>query len=206
MPSSSFMPRGQKSRTLLISWVISIVVIGFAFENIWIDPRIARRFHGFPSFAPESGSTYWLLAFAAISVCCMLLVVGQILLIRRAGVSRLAKGLTALVAVFAILLSVGWFRTTSGYSLVPRLELAEKPHTVSLTWIASTTPSVGYVVYRRKLGSGEGYTALFTDPIHKLTYVDASVINGEKYEYAVKAVDAHGNMSDFSTPTSASIP
>jgi hypothetical protein len=206
MSSSSIVPRKGISRTLVVSWVVSIVIGAFAVENIWIDPRITRRFHRLPSLVPEPGSNSWLLAFGVMGVACVLLIVGQILLLRRAGVSRRAKALTAVAAVIALVLSAGWFRTTNGYSLVPQLALVEKAHAATLTWVASTTPGVGYIVYRRKLGSGNGYAPLFQAPIYKLTYVDASVSSGESYEYTVKAVDAQGHTSDFSAAASASVP
>jgi hypothetical protein len=77
---------------------------------------------------------------------------------------------------------------------------------VSLTWLASTTPSVaGYNIYRASV-SGGPYTKLNTSLISTTAYVDSSVENGKTYYYVATAVDSSGLESAYSNQAMASIP
>jgi hypothetical protein len=49
------------------------------------------------------------------------LMVGQVLLMRRAGVSRNAKIIAGVYVIIALLLSVTWFLVTSGITHAPHL-------------------------------------------------------------------------------------
>jgi fibronectin type 3 domain-containing protein len=60
---------------------------------------------------------------------------------------------------------------------------------VELNWRANTEPDIlGYVVYRREPGEEE-FKRLNESPVTKETYLDADVVAGQEYEYAVTAVD-----------------
>lgn len=66
------------------------------------------------------------------------------------------------------------------------------PHTVTLNWVASTTPGVTYNVLRSTTTGTE--TSLATG-ITAVTYVDSTVVAGQTYFYEVVAVDASNNAS-----------
>jgi hypothetical protein len=79
-------------------------------------------------------------------------------------------------------------------------------HKVSLTWLASTTPTVvGYNMYRASV-SGGPYTKLNSSLISSTNYVDSSVENGKTYFYVATAVDSGGIESTYSNQASANIP
>lgn len=67
-------------------------------------------------------------------------------------------------------------------------------HTVTLTWVASTTSGVTYSVLRGTTAGAETPISGATG-IKVLTYVDAAVVAGTTYFYEVVAVDASGNIS-----------
>jgi hypothetical protein len=61
---------------------------------------------------------------------------------------------------------------------------------ISLVWDESTEPDItGYLVLRGP-ATGETLQALTLDPIEETTYRDTDVQSGERYAYAVQAVDA----------------
>jgi Abnormal spindle-like microcephaly-assoc'd, ASPM-SPD-2-Hydin len=78
-------------------------------------------------------------------------------------------------------------------------------HSVGLTWTASTSPSIGYFIYRRT-----GMTGTFSrldsgiDPLTSFT--DNNVIDGATYFYVVTAVAAGESESQFSEEVSVTIP
>jgi len=78
-------------------------------------------------------------------------------------------------------------------------------HTVSLSWIASTSTVAGYNVYRSTT-SGSGYLKINSSLVSGLTYTDASVTSGTTYFYVTTAVDSSGNESTFSNQATAVIP
>lgn len=63
-------------------------------------------------------------------------------------------------------------------------------HTVSLSWVPSTSLVVGYNVYR-STQSGGPYTKLNSSPIAATTYTDRTVRSGQTYFYVVKAVSSN---------------
>jgi hypothetical protein len=75
-------------------------------------------------------------------------------------------------------------------------------HSVALSWGPSPSPVNGYRVYR---DGGSGFLPL-TSVITNLTYMDATVVSGSTYHYAVTAVDALGDESSFSNQATAVIP
>ena len=87
----------------------------------------------------------------------------------------------------------------SGNGVVP------VPHTVALTWTASTSIVSGYNVYRSTT-SGTGYGKLNGSLVPAVDYSDSSVVNGATYYYVTTAVDASGNESSYSNEASVVIP
>jgi ASPM-SPD-2-Hydin domain-containing protein/BACON domain-containing protein len=79
-------------------------------------------------------------------------------------------------------------------------------HSVSLSWVASTTPNVvGYNIYRGTV-SGGPYAVLNASPNVGLTYTDMAVTAGQTYYYVVTAVDSSGNESVVSNQAAVTVP
>jgi hypothetical protein len=111
----------RKSLTLSLTWLLTAALFAVTIENIWLDPWLRARFPDFPSLAPQPPSVLWILTFAAIGIVCAVLMVGQVLLMRRAGVSRNSKIVAGISVIFGLLLSVTWFLVTSGIAHAPGL-------------------------------------------------------------------------------------
>jgi fibronectin type 3 domain-containing protein len=84
--------------------------------------------------------------------------------------------------------------------------VAAPAYSVSLLWVASTSPNItGYNVYRRT-----GTTGSFTqiNPVLNSTtaYTDSSVTDGQTYYYETTAVNSSNEESAPSTAVSAKIP
>jgi hypothetical protein len=216
MASITFHPPSRKSRTLRLTWLLTIGLFAVTIENVWIDPWLKNKFPDFPSLVPEPPSALWLLTFAAIGIVCVVLMVGQVLLMRRDGVSNGSKIVAGVLVVAALLLSMVWFRVTSGLSAAPRilssikqfhglrLFSSKSAHSVKLNWVASTTPNVGYNIYRLTKSTGR-LEKLTPQPIYALTFTDNNVVDGETYTYFAKAVLA-GVESAQSNLAPAQIP
>ena len=81
-------------------------------------------------------------------------------------------------------------------------------HSVTLTWIASTTSTVtGYNVYRTTT-NGTGYAKINATPVlaPTVTYTDTTVSSGTTYYYVTTAVDVGGAESVYSNQATAAIP
>src|ERR1700751_2810980 len=205
MASTSFQPPMRKSLTLSLTWLLTSILFAVTIENIWLDGWLKSRFSDFPSLAPQPPSILRIGTFAAIGIVCVVLMVGQVLLMRRAGVARNAKIVAGVSVILALLLSVTWFLVTSGISAAPRLLLGRAPsHSVKLTWVASTTPGVTYNIYRVTESTGK-VEKLNSAPITGLTFTDPHPVNGEKYTYYATAV-AGTAESARSNPAKATIP
>jgi hypothetical protein len=76
-------------------------------------------------------------------------------------------------------------------------------HSVTLSWKASTSPVVGYNVYRR---STSGVVKLNLEPITGTNYVDRTVQPGHTYFYVTKSVSPRGTESTASNEVRADIP
>jgi hypothetical protein len=204
MASTPFQPPMRKSLTLSLTWLLTSILYAVTIENIWLDPWLKRRFPDFPSLAPQPPSELWIATFAAIGIVCVVLMVGQVLLMRRAGVARNAKIIAGVSVILALLLSVTWFLVTSGITAAPRSLFYRPPHSVKLTWVASTTPGVTYNIYRRNESTGK-YEQLNTNPITELTFTDPHPVNGESYTYFATAVSGTRESAQ-SNPAPAAIP
>jgi hypothetical protein len=208
MASTHFHPPIRKSLTLSLTWLLTAVLFAVTIENIWLDSWLRSRFPDFPSLAPQPPSALWIITFGAIGIVCVVLMVGQVLLMRRAGVSRNSKIVAGVSVILALLLSLTWFLVTSGITAAPRLLLwRPPPHTVKLTWVASTTPGVTYNIYRvtestRKLEqlNKDPVTGL-TYPVTGLTFTDRNPVNNEKYTYYVTAVGPTGESAPSNLAT-----
>ena len=121
MASPPFQPPVRKSLTLSLTWLLTTALFVVTIENIWLDPWLRSRFPDFPSLVPQPSSDLWIITFGAIGIVCAVLMVGQVLLMRRAGVSRNAKIVAGVSVVLALLLSVTWFLVTSGITHAPGL-------------------------------------------------------------------------------------
>jgi hypothetical protein len=206
MASTPFQPLLRKSLTLSLTWLLTAVLFAVTIENIWLDPWLKSRFPEFPSLAPQPPSAPWIVTFAAIGIVCVVLMVGQVLLMRRAGVSRNSKIIAGVSVILALVLSITWFLVTSGITAAPRLLLHRPVHTVTLKWVASTTPGVTYNVYRVTEFTGK-LEKLNIDPVTELMFTDSHPVSGEKYTYYVTAVagskeSAHSNTASTKIPTS----
>jgi hypothetical protein len=204
MASTSFQPPMRKSLTLSLTWLLTSLLFAVTIENIWLDPWLKSRFPDFPSLAPQPPSVLWIATFAAIGIVCVVLMVGQVLLMRRAGVSRNSKIVAGVSVIMALLLSVTWFLVTSGITAAPRVLSYRPPHSVKLTWVASTTPGVTYNIYRRNEITGD-YEQLNTIPISGLTFTDPHPANGATYTYFATAAKGTSE-SARSNPAPATIP
>jgi|SRR5208283_3182169 len=207
MASTTFQPPRRKSLTLSLTWLLTGALFLVTGENIWLDPWLRARFPDFPSLAPEPPSVLWILTFAAISIVCAVLIVGQVLLMRRPGVSRNSKIVAGAFVIAALLLSVMWFRVTSGLAPAPQVLLFQKPHTVKLTWNPSTTPNVSYNIYRVNNATGISEN-LNANPVTGLTFTDQHPVYGASYTYYATAVanDPAKSESARSNPAPATIP
>ncbi|MFI5110970.1 MAG: choice-of-anchor D domain-containing protein, partial [Terriglobales bacterium] len=77
-------------------------------------------------------------------------------------------------------------------------------HNVNLSWTASTSPVIGYFVYRATQ-SGGAYTELNSAPQAQTTFID-SLPGGATYYYVVTAVDANLVESVTTPEIAATIP
>ena len=80
-------------------------------------------------------------------------------------------------------------------------------HSVTLTWVASTSSNVaGYNVYRGTTSGGPYATKVNPSLITGLIYKDTAVLAGQTYYYVATSVDTSGNESAPSTQVAAVIP
>jgi fibronectin type 3 domain-containing protein len=78
-------------------------------------------------------------------------------------------------------------------------------YTVTLDWVASTSPVMGYNVYRGT-ASGGPYMLLNSSLVTATQYEDSMVLSGQTYYYVVTAVDSSNVESTYSNQASAKIP
>jgi len=189
-----------------MAWTLSGAICLLAIENVWIDPWIARRsHHRVPSLVAEALSGTWFMVLMAVAIGAILAVVCQVMLMRDSRLSTRKKALTAIMVIAALGLSAKWVVATSGTQLFARQQTEGKKHTVTLTWYASTTKGVKYVVYR---GTAHAIhpEKLTPQPIEALTFIDDKVESGKTYYYVTRAVDPFGHESADSNETMARIP
>lgn len=80
------------------------------------------------------------------------------------------------------------------------------PHTVSLSWKASTSTNLkGYYVYRADVAGGT-YAKLNGSLVSATSYTDSSVASGRTYYYVTTAVDTNNVESTYSNQATAVVP
>jgi hypothetical protein len=192
------------SVTFLIACALATALILFTSENLWVDRLVRSRWHRLPSLVPAEGSTGWALAFGLMGISCVLLLVCQIFVWRVRGLGAVKKWGTMCLTLSALTLFGLWFWTTGMGSSAASLRFAQKQHSVTLTWKASTSVVDGYNVYRRELPNGP--LMKINDKLEPgLSFVDRTVKSGFKYSYVVRAV-ARGRESKDSNPAEADVP
>ena len=82
---------------------------------------------------------------------------------------------------------------------------AGKPHLVTLTWVPSTSPVVGYNVYRAMSADGP-VIRLTPQPVPATQYTDLNVEAGKNYVYYLTSVDFRGTESKPSNNISVTVP
>jgi hypothetical protein len=78
------------------------------------------------------------------------------------------------------------------------------PHSVSLTWMPSSSSGVSYNVYRGTVSGGP--YSLLKSGVGSTAYTDSNVQSGSTYYYVTTAVDASGLQSVYSDEAQAVIP
>src|ERR1700733_2422727 len=82
---------------------------------------------------------------------------------------------------------------------------AAKPHSVTLSWNASTSTVSGYNVYRSTT-SGSGFTKINSSLVTTTTYEDTTVKASTTYYYVTTSVNSSGTESSDSNQVSVTIP
>lgn len=88
---------------------------------------------------------------------------------------------------------------------VPLSGTGSAPHSVTLSWIPSTSSVSGYDIYRGTQKGGP-YTKITSSLVSGITYNDTNVQSGLTYYYVATAVDSSGMQSVFSSEISVTIP
>jgi Abnormal spindle-like microcephaly-assoc'd, ASPM-SPD-2-Hydin len=84
--------------------------------------------------------------------------------------------------------------------------VAATPHTVALSWTASTSTVSGYNVYRGTTPNGPYATKLNPSLVTTVDYSDSTVADGTTYYYVVTAVDSSNVESVDSNQATAIVP
>jgi hypothetical protein len=205
MTRASLPSSGPGTRIASIAWRLTLVLFLFTSENLWIDRWLRTKSHRILSLVPAALSGLWFLAFVVGSVALLLLVLCQILLIRDRNVHFSTKLGVGLALLIVSLLSADWVRVTNGQPSIFRLQLPPKKHAVTLKWNPSTSPVIGYNVYRRSSPQG-GYLRINPSVVPGLTFTDDTVQSGITYYYVARAVDAQNHESINSNESSATVP
>jgi hypothetical protein len=79
------------------------------------------------------------------------------------------------------------------------------PHSVSLSWLASSSSSISYYNVYRGTVSGGPYS-LLKNGVSSTSYTDSNVQSGSTYYYVTTAVDSTGTESGYSDEAQALIP
>ena len=84
--------------------------------------------------------------------------------------------------------------------------VAITPHSVALSWTASTSTVSGYNVYRGTTSNGPYPTKVNTSLVTLVDYTDTTVASGTTYYYVVTSVDSSNVESVDSNQAAAIIP
>lgn len=83
--------------------------------------------------------------------------------------------------------------------------LAPPPHSVTLSWDASSQAISGYLVYRANV-SGGPYTPLTIAPVAAASFTDSTATGGQTYSYVVTAITDSKIESLFSNEIRVTVP
>jgi hypothetical protein len=195
-----------KSRVLLITWALALLLALYLIENLWVDRWIRARFAGVPSLVPEAVTPLWFVMFGLGGIVCVVLVVCLVLVARHERISLRGKVVTGIGVIGACALWGLWFSATSGTT--PAVSAGPRPHkhSVTLTWDASTSPVIGYDIYRRTK-NGRGYEKINPALVMGQTsYKDETVLSGTTYYYMARAVGTTGAESLDSAEVMVTVP
>ena len=96
--------------------------------------------------------------------------------------------------------------SVSGVTFTGKAVANPVPHTVSLSWKASTSTNLkGYYVYRADVAGG-AYAKLNSSPISATSFTDGSVASGRIYYYVTTAVNTSNVESSYSNQATAVVP
>jgi beta-galactosidase len=105
-----------------------------------------------------------------------------------------------------LMVGAAWYSTTTyGQAAISRLQVAGKAPKVFIKWNASTSPVLGYNVYRSTT-RGRDYVKINPTLVRGLTYTDEAVESGRTYYYVARAVDAASRESVNSNESAATVP
>jgi hypothetical protein len=80
------------------------------------------------------------------------------------------------------------------------------PHSITLSWIGSTSVGIkGYNIYRAEVAGG-AFTKLNVSPLATTAFSDTSVASGRTYYYVATTVDTSNNESAYSNKATAVVP
>jgi hypothetical protein len=193
-----------KSRVLLITWALALLLALYLVENLWVDRWIQARFAGLPSLVPEALTPAWFVMFGLGGIACVVMVVCLVLVARHGRISLRGKVCTGIAVVGACVLWGVWFSATNGTT--PAAAAGQHKHSVTLTWNASTSTVAGYNVYRSTV-KGRDYVKINAALVTGQTsYKDETVQSGTTYYYVTRAVDAKGKESLDSADVVVKVP
>src|SRR5271168_4890387 len=105
-----------------------------------------------------------------------------------------------------LMVCTAWYSTTNnGQAAISRWHVPGKPPKVVIKWNASTSPVLGYNVYRSTT-PGRDYVKINATLVQGLTYTDEVVESGTTYYYVARAVDAANRESVNSNESAATVP
>lgn len=117
--------------------------------------------------------------------------------------SQRFSSLLFFLMVLLAALTVSGCAGSSGVPVQPRQQPTS--YSVKLDWVGSTSPVIGYNVYRGTEPGGP-YMMLNSSLVTGTQYEDSNVQFGQTYYYVVTAVDSSDLESTFSNQASATIP
>lgn len=195
----------MRYRVLPMTWVLAFPLALYLAENLWLDASIRAKFAGVPTLVPQPLTSWWFAVFAVSGTVCVVLVVCLVLVGRHRGVSSRGKLATGMAVIVTCGLWGLWFSSTSGVTSAAS-GAGQHKHSVTLTWNASSSPVVGYNVYRSTV-SGRGYLKINAAMIRdRLSYKDENVESGRIYYYVTRAEDAKGKESEASVEVVVRVP
>jgi hypothetical protein len=192
-----------KSRVFLITWLLALGLALGLVENLWVDAWLRAKFGSLPTLVPEALTPLWFVVFALGGIVCVVLVVCLVLVSRHRRIS--VPGVcTGIAVVGACALWGVWFSATSGATSAG--SAGQHKHSVTLTWNQSTSPVVGYNVYRSTVPSRD-YVKINTALVQgKTSYKDETVESGKTYSYVTRSVAAKGKESGNSVEVVVTVP